>query len=165
MKKSDTMNHFHHSPTANVNTFSVRQNHLSLFYFNACSLISKFDELCLLVATYNPEFIAIVDTWLSPEISDSEIYTICSVMITIDVVVVYCYMLRIVLELSCLHLFVPTTWNSYIPIFIHYFGHKVCISVFYCPNSSAYIFDTLFTTLAALNISIFPHFLFVGDFR
>ena len=57
------------------------------------------------LATYNPEFIAIVDTWLSPEISDSEIYTICSVMITIDVVVVYCYMLRIVLELSCLHLF------------------------------------------------------------
>ena len=45
----------------------------------------------------------------------------------------------------------------------HYFGHKFCISVFYLP--SAYIFDTLFTTLAGLNISIFPHFLLVEDFN
>ena len=40
--------------------------------------------------------------------------------------------------------FVPIYNLEFLPIFIHYFGHKFCISVFYRhPNSSAYIFDTL----------------------
>ena len=57
------------------------------------------------------------------------------------------------------------TFNlEFLPIFIHYFGHKFCISAFYRPNSFANIFDTLFITLAALNIS-FSHLLLVGHFN
>ena len=77
--------------------------------------------------------------------------TICSVMISIDMVVVYCYNY----VKDC---FVHIYNLEFLPIFILYFGHKFCISVFYRHSNSAYIFDTLFTTLAALNVSIFPPF-------
>ena len=138
MKKSDTMKNIHRSP----NTPSVRQNHLSLVYFNARSLFPKFDELCLLVATYNPYFIAIVETWLSREISDSEIYIHGYNLFLHDHnrrgggVLLYVK--------DCFRAVMPSSFCTYnlefLLIFIHYFGHKFCISVFYRPlNSSAYI--------------------------
>ena len=43
-------------------------------YFNARSLIPKFDELCLLVETHQPDIVCIVETWLDHDISDNESY-------------------------------------------------------------------------------------------
>ena len=43
---------------------------LSILYFNARSLIPKFDELCLLVETHQPDIVCIVETWLDHNISD-----------------------------------------------------------------------------------------------
>ena len=47
---------------------------LSILYFNARSLIPKFDELCLLVETHQPDIVCIVETWLDHNISDNEIH-------------------------------------------------------------------------------------------
>ena len=46
---------------------------LSVLYFNARSLLPKFDELAATVDALQPTVICIVESWLSEEISDSEI--------------------------------------------------------------------------------------------
>ena len=43
-------------------------------YFNARSLRNKIEKLRIAVQTLNPDIICIVETWLSEEIFDSEIY-------------------------------------------------------------------------------------------
>ena len=64
--------------------------------------------------------------------------------------------------LPCVH----TNNLEFLPVIIHHFGVKFCISDFYRPpNSPAYIFDTFCNTLASLNISVFSHFVLVGDFN
>ena len=47
--------------------------HLSIVYFNACSLVPKLDELCVLIETYKPHIICIVETWLCSDITDNEV--------------------------------------------------------------------------------------------
>ena len=59
-------------------------------------------------------------------------------MIAIDVVAVYCY----TYVKDCFRAVMPSSFRT-LAMFIHYFGHMVCMSVFYHPNSSN-IFDTLF---------------------
>ena len=58
---------------AAVGTRTDNRNNLSLIYFNARTLVPKFDELCLIVSAHNPDIIAIVESWLCPDISDHEI--------------------------------------------------------------------------------------------
>jgi len=48
-------------------------NPLSILYYNARSLLPKFDELAATVEDLEPTVICIVESWLSAEISDSEI--------------------------------------------------------------------------------------------
>ena len=64
-------------PNSNPNPESchhVNTGTLSILYFNARSLIPKFDELCLLVETHQPDIVCIVETWLDPNFSDNEIH-------------------------------------------------------------------------------------------
>ena len=42
-------------------------------YYNARSLLPKFDHLILSIATYSPHIVCIVETWLCSEINSSEI--------------------------------------------------------------------------------------------
>ena len=63
----------HSCSSANVGTHTDNRSNLSLIYFNARSLVPKFDELCLIVTAHNPDIIAIVESWLCPDISDNEI--------------------------------------------------------------------------------------------
>ena len=56
---NSNFDYFHH-----VNTGT-----LSVMYFNARSLIPKFDELCLLIETYQPDIVCIIETWLDHIIS------------------------------------------------------------------------------------------------
>ena len=48
-------------------------NPLSILYYNARSLLPKFDELAATVEDLEPTVICIVESWLSAEISDFEI--------------------------------------------------------------------------------------------
>ena len=43
-------------------------------YFSAHSLIPKFDELCLLVETHQPDIVCIIETWLDHNTSGNEIH-------------------------------------------------------------------------------------------
>ena len=46
---------------------------LAILYYNARSLLPKFDELAATVEALKPTKICIVESWLSAEIIDSEI--------------------------------------------------------------------------------------------
>ena len=72
--------HCHTSPTYSPNLLHSisyprisRNGDLSILYYNAESLYPKMDELAFLCSLYNPKIICIVETWLSNDITDSEI--------------------------------------------------------------------------------------------
>ena len=46
---------------------------LKILYYNARSLLPKFDELLILADSHNPDVICITESWLSVDIQDSEI--------------------------------------------------------------------------------------------
>ena len=46
---------------------------LSILYFNARSLLPKFDELAATAEALQPTVICIVETWLSDQVTESEI--------------------------------------------------------------------------------------------
>ena len=48
-------------------------NSVSIMYFNARSIVPKFDELCLLVELHNPDIISIVESLLCADIPDDDI--------------------------------------------------------------------------------------------
>ena len=48
-------------------------SNLPILYFNARSLLPKFDELLILCETYTPGIVCIVESWLSEDIEDSEL--------------------------------------------------------------------------------------------
>ena len=52
---------------------NVKDKELSTVYYNARSLLPKFDRLCTLCATYKPDVLCLVETWLCYDISDNEI--------------------------------------------------------------------------------------------
>ena len=47
---------------------------LNILYYNARSLLPRMDELRALVDIQQPQIVSIVETWLSCEISDNEIF-------------------------------------------------------------------------------------------
>ena len=49
------------------------KNSLKIFSFNARSLLPKLDELSAICSLYSPDIVCIVETWLSPDICDSEL--------------------------------------------------------------------------------------------
>ena len=49
-------------------------NHLNILYYNARSLLPKMDELRVLLDMQQPHIVSIVETWLSSEDSDNEIF-------------------------------------------------------------------------------------------
>ena len=50
-----------------------QSQHQSVLYFNARSLLPKFDELVLVVHTHVPDVVCITEPWLCPEIQESEV--------------------------------------------------------------------------------------------
>ena len=140
---------------------------LSVVYYNARSLLPKFDELCVLVESYQPDIICITETWLCTDVLDNEIsipgyntyrqdrnrhgggilmYTRCELAVSV----------------------IPNMSPSleFLPVSIRFSNFKFCICVFYRPPSShSSIFDTFFESLEKLNISQFCNFLCIGDFN
>ena len=56
-----------------VPTIPGTSKQLSIVYYNARSLVPKFDELCASTETYKPDIICIVETWLNKDISNEEL--------------------------------------------------------------------------------------------
>ena len=53
---------------------SEHADHLVVLYYNAKSIVSKFDELNVTVRLKQPNIVCIVETWLSSDILDKEIH-------------------------------------------------------------------------------------------
>ena len=53
------------------NVSSEKQLHI--LYYNARSVLSKMDELRATMSTQHPHIVCVVETWLSPDISDNEL--------------------------------------------------------------------------------------------
>ena len=51
----------------------VSHSSLNIFYFDVRNLVPKIDNLRIFCSMYHPDIICIVESWLSTEISDSEI--------------------------------------------------------------------------------------------
>ena len=111
-----------------------------------------------------------MESWLCPDISEHEIYIPGYQLFRLDRnrhgggVLLYARDCLTAELLPCHHIHNL----EFLPIVIHHpsSNSKFCISVFYRPpNSPVSIFDTLFCTLASLNIPSFSHFVLVGDFN
>ena len=60
-------------PTSETASRLCSDPSLSILFYNARSLLPKFDELCALCENQCPGVVCIVETWLGEEITDSEI--------------------------------------------------------------------------------------------
>lgn len=140
---------------------------LSIVYFNARSLVPKFDELCSLVEAMQPDIVCITESWLCTDILDTEVrisgYSVHRldrnrhgggiIMYTRDDLVVT------VIPNFSLSL-------EFLPVSIRLHNFKLCICIFYRPPSSlSSIFDTFSESLEKLDISQFSNFICLGDFN
>ena len=69
-------------PCLNHNsTHPTKSSPFNIIYYNARSLLPKMDELAAIVDAQSPEMTCVVETWLSQEVSSSEIsllgYQLC----------------------------------------------------------------------------------------
>ena len=59
----------------NVNySFSLCNDKFYILYFNARSVLPKFDQLNLVVDVHHPHIICVVETWLCNDILDNELF-------------------------------------------------------------------------------------------
>ena len=63
---------------------NASNDHLSIFYFNARSIIPKLDELKAIVEAEQPLVVCIVETWLSVDISNNEIAIVGYQLLRVD---------------------------------------------------------------------------------
>ena len=61
------------SCNANCENIRVSETQLHVLYYNARSLLPKLDELCTTVTLEQPHIVCVVETWLSPDITDNEL--------------------------------------------------------------------------------------------
>ena len=144
----------------------VNGNNLSLMYFNARSLIPKFEELCLLVEAHTPDIICIVESWLCVDIPDSEVGIPGYQLFRKDRSRHGGGVLLYISDNFTADVLPSHNNLEFLPVVIRHFGSKFCVSVFYRPpNSSPSLFDTFYGVLASLNISVFSLFILLGDFN
>ena len=149
-------------PAVGVTSGRNNVDDLSIMYFNARSLFPKFDELSLLVESHNPDIISIVEPWLCADIPDDEIciqgYNIFRRDRNRHGGGVLMYIRN--------HFTTHFSNLEILPVVVRHLNLSFCIAAFYRPpSSSAFIFDTLSSFLASLNIPHFSHFVLLGDFN
>ena len=131
----------------------------------------KIDNLRIFCSIYHPDIICIVESWLSTEISDSEIsiqgYSVIrldrnrhggGVLIYVKSMFTYSLVFKGTADLE---LVVVSFLCS-----MHGTSPDITLALFYRPpNSSSFVIDTLFTVLCNLNVSVFSNFYLIGDFN
>ena len=130
---------------------------LSILYFNARSILPKFDELQAVCLTLDPDIICITKTWLSSDIEDQEIVLSDYYSCCLDrnrhgggLVIFYRSTLG----------YKPVLFGSndleLLIVSFHNDNCRVCIALFYRPPSSPFCtFDTLCTILHSLDPALF----------
>ena len=139
----------------------------SVMYFNCRSILPKSDELAALCAANNPDAVCLVETWLSDDVLDNEIFIPNYSIVRLDRnrhgggVAIYIHCTITYNVLLCgpagLELLVVSLLRNHF---------KLCLSVFYRPPSSpSSIFDTLCDALLSVDSSYFSNFVILGDFN
>ena len=140
---------------------------LSILFYNARSLLPKFDELCAVCENNHPSVVCVVETWLGEEITDSEIYLPDYQLYRLDRnrrgggVLMYVHN-----NYSCKVLLTGQAQLEFLLISIYRNCHRINIGTFYRPpNSSVSVIDHLFSVLECLDSSYFSNFAVLGDFN
>ena len=129
-----------------------KSNSLTVLYFNARSIIPKFDALCSEVEIHKPDLICITETWLSEEVSDSEIALAGYQLHRLDrnrqgggiLIYVHTALTTEIIYQGPLNL-------EFLAISVQSSVNKFCISLFYRPPSSPrQVMDDLYTSTGHL---------------
>ena len=140
---------------------------LSILYFNARSILPKFDELQAVCLTLDPDIICITETWLSSDIEDQEIVLSGYYSCRLDrnrhgggLVIFYRSTLGYKPVLS------GSNDLELSIVSFHKDNCKVCIALFYRPPSSPFCtFDNFCTILHSLDPALLSNFVLLGDFN
>ena len=140
---------------------------VTILYYNARSLIPKIDELSVLCALQNPGIVCVVETWLGPNVADSELSIPNYQVIRLDRnchgggVLMYvhnCLSYKVVLKGPDMLEFLVLTVSNYFC--------KLCVGLFYRPPSSPVsVLENFCTVLERLDPSYFSNFVLLGDFN
>ncbi len=132
--------------------FTLANKSLSVLYFNARSIVPKFDTLCLEAEMYKPDVICIVETWLCEDISDQELLLSSYQLFRLDRNRHGGGVLMYVKSNLSAEVIIQGTFNlEFLSICVKYHTFKCCISLFYRPpSSSAQVMDNLFSALELL---------------
>jgi len=151
------------SPPHPVNTNS----HITLLHYNARSLFPKLDHLKVECETLNPHIICITESWLDKDIADNELAISGFKLLRLDRnrhgggVAVY---IKQVFPHNVI--FLGNCTFEYIIVSILIGSCKFCICLFYRPpNSSIEVLDNLCSVLGNIDVSLFSHFILIGDFN
>ena len=138
-------------------------------YFNARSIFPKIDHLRAEAVARNPLIICIVESWLSPDISDDEISINGYQILRLDRnrngggVLMFIHT-----SLICKHLSINSDGLELLSISVssNHSSGKHCISVLYRPPSSPVsFFDHLHSALQELSPHSYSSFVLIGDFN
>ena len=131
----------------------------------------KIDNIRIFCYIYCPDFICVVESWLSADISDSEIsiqgYSVIrldrnrhsgGVLIYVKSMFTYSLVFKGTTDLELIVASFSCSKYGTSPDFT--------LALFYRPpNSSSFVIDSLFTVLCNLNVSVFSHLYLIGDFN
>ncbi len=138
-----------------------------MYYCNARSILPKFDELSAINSLHSPDIICIVESWLSPDISDSELSLPGFSIFRRDRnrhgggILVY---VKSTLSPSI----ISYSSSSLIELLLLSVKPKhfsFTLAVFYRPPSSSHALDTLQNVLESLPHSILLNLILLGDFN
>ena len=142
---------------------------LTVSSFNARSIFPKFEELCLIISVYNPDIICICETWLTPDILDSDISLPNYFLFRKDrllkmggMVAIYAKVCLSPLITSLPASFSPT---EFILISINYLNVKYFIGCFYLPPNHPQDSLHLLDMLSSCSFNLSNNLLLFGDFN
>ena len=164
---SHSHSHRHCHSDSHSYSYNYTCNSLSVLYFNARSIVPKFDALCSEVEIHKPDIVCLVESWLSDEVLDSEISLTNYQLYRLDRnrhgggIIIYIH------NNLTTELITKGAYSlEFLAVSVSNGISKFCISLFYRPPSSpVHVMDSLFTTLETLNISSFTNFVLIGDFN
>lgn len=136
-------------------------------YFNCRSLIPKLDELRAVCQANKPDIVCLVETWLSADIFDSELFISNYTIVRHDRnrhgggVAFYVSNSVLCKTIACgpenLELIIASLCKV---------NFKLCLGIFYRPPSShCDVFDNLCEVLLTIDQSHFSNFVLLGDFN
>ena len=152
------------NPTNGFTSLSPSKS-LIIFYFNARILLPKFDDLLLFCASHSPDIICVVETWLSPEISDSEVSIPNYLLFRLDCsrhsggIAVF---VKSNLSVSPL----PLVANlEFLPLLFTSHHYSFTLGTFYKPPNSDTAFGLFKDHISFLSPTILHNLILVGDFN